>query len=155
MNRIAGFVSRRIGRRPAFYFLLIATLCTYLNLFIAPRRPIYRDGDGSIYLLEATRMLQGQVIYRDFFEFIFPGTQWIYLFFFKLFGVRAWIPNALLVGQGVGLTWLITTISRRVLPGVSAFLPGSYFFPSPFFLRLTQPTIGGALSRSWPLLRSS
>ena len=62
-------------------------------------------------------MSEGQVIYRDFFELTFPGTQLVYLALFKTLGIRAWIPGALLLLFGVGLTWLSIVISKQVMTG--------------------------------------
>jgi hypothetical protein len=72
-------------------------------------------------------MLQRQVIYRDFFEFAPPGTESVYTTLFHWFGVRAWIPQAMLVLLGVGLTWLSVQISKSLLKGSAVFLPGFLF----------------------------
>ncbi|HEV2444447.1 MAG TPA: hypothetical protein VGS58_00935, partial [Candidatus Sulfopaludibacter sp.] len=76
--------------------------------------PVLGTADQSIYLLNSRRMLEGQVIYRDFFQFTPPGTETLYWMLFKLWGVRAWIPEGALLGLGVALTWLSIVISRRL-----------------------------------------
>ena len=84
--------------------------CLYLDSFIPPSTPIYQGDTLPIYLLEAVKMLGGQVMYRDFFQFTLPGTQVFYLLLFKLFGVRAWIPSAM---------WIVLGISWHGCPSLS------------------------------------
>ena len=72
-------------------------------------------------------MSEGQVIYRDFFQFTLPGTEVVYLLLFKTFGIRAWIPSVLLLLFGVGLTWLSIVISKQLMTGASVFLPAALY----------------------------
>jgi len=113
--------------RSTLYFLLGALGCLYLKSFILPHTPIVQGDSAPIYLLEAARMFQGEVIYRDFFEFALPGTQYTYLALFRLFGMQAWLPNAMFVLLGVGLAWAGVAISKRVLAGPYVFLPSVLF----------------------------
>lgn len=106
---------------------IVAIGCLYLDAFIFPHTPIYQGDTAPIYLLESTKMLQGQVIYRDFFQFTLPGTQVFYLLLFKLFGVRAWIPSATWVLLGIGLAWTCVAISKQLLSGASVYLPSLLF----------------------------
>ncbi|MGD1105261.1 MAG: hypothetical protein ABSA59_24715 [Terriglobia bacterium] len=117
--------------QPLFYLAAIG--CLYLNAFILPHTPIYEGDTAPIYLLEATKMLEGQVIYRDFFQFTLPGTQVFYLLLFKLFGVRAWIPSLVWVVLGIGLAWTCVVISKQVLSGASVYLPSLLFLGLAFF----------------------
>ena len=113
--------------RTVVWFLLGALVFLYLSLFILPTTPIYFAGDSSVYLLNAKRMLEGESIYRDFFQFTLPGTEVFYLTLFKLVGPRIWIPNVTLIVLGLGLTALIAYVSRKVLAGWTAFLPALLF----------------------------
>jgi hypothetical protein len=109
-------------------FLVLAAAFLYLDLFVLPATPIAgTDLDEGFYLHNATRMLDGQMIYRDFFQFTPPGTELVYLALFKLFGVRAWIPNATQLVLGFSLTWLCVFISRKILSGPAAYLPAFLF----------------------------
>ena len=119
-------------------FLLFAAAFLYFNVFILPATPIYDPlaVDQWFYLHNATRMLGGQMIYRDFFQYSPPGTELTYLALFRLFAVRAWIPNAMLVLLGSSLTWLCFFISRKVLTGLAAYLPGLLFLSVAFCSRL-------------------
>ncbi|HXH47838.1 MAG TPA: hypothetical protein VNM47_00560 [Terriglobia bacterium] len=114
------------------FMMLAAFAALYFQLFIFPNVPLLAQGDQSIYLLNARRMLQGQVIYRDFFHFTLPGTESTYYLLFKLFGVRAWIPNAMLVLMGMGLVGLSVAISRKLMSGPTVFLPAALFLAFPY-----------------------
>jgi hypothetical protein len=104
----------------------------YLEVFMLPHTALLASGDQSIYLLNATRMLHGQMMYRDFFQFTPPGTELVYAALFKWFGVRAWISQGMLIIVGVSLTWLSVTISAKLMKGWSTLLPALIFLTLAF-----------------------
>jgi hypothetical protein len=105
----------------------------YLNLFYLPATPIhFLTPDAINFLFNARRMQHGQVIYRDFFELTLPGTEVFYLFLFKIFGNGAWIPNVTLIVLGLSITYLMISISRKVISGKAAYLPAVLFLVVPF-----------------------
>ena len=57
-------------------FLLAALGFLYCFLFIAPFVPTEGNGigDSLLHLAPGQRMYQGEMIYRDVFEFVTPGT---------------------------------------------------------------------------------
>jgi hypothetical protein len=113
--------------------LVAGYLYLYLNLFVLPGIPIhFLTPDATNFLFNARRMQHGQVIYRDFFELTLPGTEVFYLFLFKIFGNRAWIPNVTLIVLGLSITYLMIAISRRVISGMAAYLPAVLFLVVPF-----------------------
>jgi hypothetical protein len=112
--------------------LLLAFAFLYLQVFMLPFTPVAAWGDQSLFLLEARHMLEGLSIYRDFFEFNSPGVDVVYWALFRLFGVRAWIPDFMLVLIGVSLAWLMLVISRKLIRGRSAYLPALLFLTFPF-----------------------
>jgi hypothetical protein len=112
--------------------LLASGSFLYLATFILPGVPRVALGDQSIYLHSAARMFDGQLIYRDYDCFTLPGTDVLYLFLFKLFGVRMWIPQLMLVLVGVISTWLSIRIANKVMSGPAVFLPGFLFLTLPF-----------------------
>jgi hypothetical protein len=109
-------------------FVLTSSLYLYCFAFFPPFLPVFSgQSDCDIYLAHAQRMLQGELIYRDFFEFLTPGATLVDLLFFKLFGLRPWIPNVLVVILGVGFVWVGVAISRKLMsPGI-AWLPCALF----------------------------
>jgi hypothetical protein len=128
------------------WFLIGAFVFLYFHLFAALSVPIWLSGDQTVYVVNATRMLHGEVIYRDFFHFLFPGTELVYLAFFKIFGVREWIPNVLLIVVGLALTYLVFAISKTVLSRWTAFLPALLFLTMPYrnMLNATHHWFGAA-----------
>jgi hypothetical protein len=47
--------------------LLLGSLCfLYLRTFLLPCVPIYQGDNAPFFLLDAARMLRGEVIYHDF-----------------------------------------------------------------------------------------
>lgn len=118
------------GQLPNWFhycFLLFAAAFLYIDVFVPPATPIFFNADHLNDLHNATRMLDGQTIYRDFFQFTTPGTELVYLALFKLLGVHAWAPNLLLVLLGLSLVWLCVFISQKILSGDAAYIPGVVF----------------------------
>ena len=112
--------------------LLASGIFLYLQLFVFPVTPRVATGDQSIYLHSAERMYEGQLIYRDYDQFTLPGTDLLYLFLFELFGVRAWIPQLMLVLGGVVSMWLSIAIAEGIMSRPAALLPGLLFLTLPY-----------------------
>jgi hypothetical protein len=129
-------MASRLELRPKTGLLLLALLASgifvYLQVFVLPATPRAAVGDQSIYLHHAARMLAGEMIYRDYDHFTLPGTDVFYMTLFKVFGVRAWIPQAMLVILGMSMVYLLTVISRKLMGGTSTYLPGLLFIALPF-----------------------
>ena len=79
---------RTVHERAPVLAPLAAIVALYLIVFVVPHCPVYQFDSSPIFLHEAQRMAEGQVIYRDFFEPLFPGTQYVFLGLIKLFGVQ-------------------------------------------------------------------
>ena len=118
--------SRRFSAR-SLLFLFAASVYLYLIFFVHPFIPIGGSNDGLIYLTAARRMLEGEVLYRDFFEFVTPGTPLLFLVLFKIFGPCLWIPNATLVAVGLAYAWFALLIARRTMSLRVAFLPAAAY----------------------------
>jgi 4-amino-4-deoxy-L-arabinose transferase-like glycosyltransferase len=84
------------------------------------------NGDEGIVLQGAERILQGQVLYRDFFSFLTPGSYYWLALFFKLFGSSMLVARAVLVVEGALLSVLTYLLARRVCSRWSALL-AAYF----------------------------
>ncbi len=112
--------------------LAASAVFLYVQLFALPAIPRVATGDQSIYLNSAARMYEGQLIYRDYDQFTLPATDVLYLALFKLFGVRAWIPQFMLLLVGVLSLWLSIIIAGKVVRGSCIFLPGALFLTLPY-----------------------
>ena len=112
-------------------FLLAALSFLYCFLFIPPFLPTEGSSwDSLLYLAPGQRMYQGEMIYRDVFEFVTPGTALVNFLMFKLFGLRLWIPDLLALLLGLGLVWLGIVISRKLMRPSLALLPSAVFLVS-------------------------
>ncbi len=119
------------GRATPF-LILGSVVFLYLQCFILPHTPIYQGDTAPIFLQDAVRILNGQVIYRDFFELTYPGTPLAYAAFFKVFGLRSWIPSITMIALGTALFCLGIVVSRRLVKGSSVFLPSVLFLALTF-----------------------
>jgi hypothetical protein len=119
--------SSRILDTSTALFMLAALIFLYCFLFLPPFLPVEISGDSLLYLAPGQRMYQGEMIYRDFFEFVTPGTALVHFFLFKLFGLRLWIPNLLDLLLGLGLVWLGVVIAKKLMRPSLALLPSAIF----------------------------
>ena len=113
-------------------FLVASLIFLYCFLFIAPFVPTEGNGigDSLLNLAPGQRMYQGEMIYRDVFEFLTPGTALVNLLMFRLFGLRPWIPDLLAVLLGLALVWLGVVISRKLMRPELSLLPSAVFLVS-------------------------
>src|SRR5207245_2365634 len=68
--------------------------CAYLRLF---RDVMVTDPDEGVALQGAERILRGQVLYRDFFSFMTPGSFYWMAVLFNVFGSSVGVARSLLV----------------------------------------------------------
>ena len=119
--------SSRVLDAPTVLFLLAALVFLYFLLFFPPFTPIEHLMDGWLSLAPGQRMYEGEMIYRDIFEFMTPGTALVYFFLFKIFGLRLWIPNLLSLLLGLGLAWIGVVISKKLIGPRLCLLPSAIF----------------------------
>jgi hypothetical protein len=99
----------------------------YLRTFLLPGTPFAVLDDQTLFFARATHMLQGQAPYRDFFEIVTPGTELLYAAAFRLLGVHAWVMPAWAMVMGLASFGFVTSIAKKVLSGLSVWLPGWLF----------------------------
>ena len=90
----------------------------YLLLF---RRYTTMDPDEGIILQGAQRILQGEVLYRDFFSFFTPGSYYLVALLFKVFGSSVLVARTALAVYGSLFSALTYLLARRVCSRWSAF----------------------------------
>ena len=132
-QRASGSAWTGIPKLSVVCYLAGSILFLYLSLFVVKVGPIYQNGDQLIYLENAVKMLEGQTMYSDFFQFTPPGTEFVYLCLFKLVGVHLWIPSLVLLLLGSVFMWLSVVIARRLMSGSDVFLPGLLFLTCGYF----------------------
>lgn len=84
--------------------------CAYLGLFRDARA---FGKDEGIVLEGAERVLRGQVLYRDFFSFLSPGSFYWMALLFKVFGSTVRVARAPLIIYGGLYSSLTYLIARR------------------------------------------
>jgi len=99
--------------------LLFVVTCLYLYLFYDYT---ILNGDEGIVLQGAQRILQGQVLYRDFFSFYTPGSYYWLVLLFRIFGSSILVGRAALVVYGGVFSVLSYLLARRVCSRWSALL---------------------------------
>ncbi|HMF63786.1 MAG TPA: hypothetical protein VK608_06825, partial [Edaphobacter sp.] len=68
-----------------------ALVFLYLRTFLLPTTPFAGIGDQILFFSRAARIVHGQILYRDFFEMVTPGTELLYAATFRVFGIHAWV----------------------------------------------------------------
>lgn len=109
-------------------FFVAAFVFLYLHLFLLPATPFFYEGDQVALLNDSKRMLDGEVLYRDIFEFTFPGGPTFYYLLMSVFGPKYWIVNAAIMVHGLAAAFLGLYIGRRVIgDSLYAYLPSAVF----------------------------
>ena len=107
--------------------VLACTVYLYLNLFLSAKTPFLLGGDQVYFWMGAQRILDGQVVYRDFFQFTPPGTDLIYAAFFKVLGTDIWVPNVVVIALGVLMGCVCFSLSRQFMKSPQAALTTGLF----------------------------
>ena len=116
------------GRAFELTFYAVCFAFIFLHVFILPATPIYYEADHINLLNDAKRITEGQFIYRDFFEFLFPGAHVLFAGLMFVFGAKYWLVSAVIIVHGMIAVWLGAQISRRVIgSGYIAYLPSAIF----------------------------
>jgi hypothetical protein len=107
--------------------LIVASSYLYLNLFAFPNIPFLLLGDQIFFWTYALRMLHGERLYQDFFQFTPPGVDLVYLAFFRLLGPHIWVTNVVVLLLGVVLCWVCFHLAQRLMERRLAFLAALLF----------------------------
>jgi hypothetical protein len=123
-------------RKPAEWAITAAVFVlstAYLLLF----RHYSFSADEGVTLQAAQRILNGQVMYRDFFYFCTPGSYYLLALLFRVFGDSLGVARTALAVYGGVFALLTYLIARRVCSRWSALLAASMVttavLPSLFF----------------------
>ena len=115
------------GRHSVFVAALLSlftfTSC-YFRAFIFPYVPRLPGGDELGFFEAGSRMVAGQLPYRDFFEILPAGTDLTYAILIKCFGFYTWVPGLAMACLAAIIVMLMTLAARRVVRGPLIVLPG-------------------------------
>jgi hypothetical protein len=106
---------------------LAGTVYLYANLFLAAKTPFLLGGDQVYFWMDAQRILDGQIVYRDFFQITPPGTDLIYAAFFKVLGTDIWVTNIVVIALGVLMGCVCFSLSRQFMRAPQAALTTALF----------------------------
>jgi len=101
----------------AFWLLLVLVVSVLLT---APFIITFRWWDEGIFLLGAERLLHGDRLYADFFEFLPPGSFLITAGWLAMVGTSLWSVRCLAILVIVGVSCLIYLTCRSVLKNAAA-----------------------------------
>jgi hypothetical protein len=113
-------------RRNSYFRLFLAAaafLFTYFLVFRLPFTPVYIEWDHLISVYESARLLHGDVMYRDFFEFTTPGASLFYAALFSVFGEKYYLLSLTIITLAVVSTLLTFELSLRTVTGPLRFIP--------------------------------
>lgn len=110
-----------------FWLIVGGGFYLLLNLFNFHGIPFLLGGDQAYFWVYAQRLLAGERIYRDFFQFPPPGADLVYFAAFRLFGPQIWIPNLIVMLLGVILCWVCFRIGLAFLTRHQAMLAAFLF----------------------------
>jgi hypothetical protein len=116
-----------LSTNPAWIAIALAGLAfavCYLRSFVFLYTPLLLWGDQLGFATKGARMLGGELPYRDFFEFLTPGTDLVYAILFRCFGVLPWLPNLVMAFLAAAMAWMMTWCAVRIVRGTIAVLPG-------------------------------
>ena len=106
-------------------FIVFIAVFVFLQLFILPFTPVFVEGD---HLTNAMRILDGEVMYRDFFHISPPGAEYYYAALFSLFGVKIWVLSATVFLLAMAQLLLLIAFAKQLLNGVYVYLPALIYF---------------------------
>jgi hypothetical protein len=101
--------------------LAFAVCC--LRSFVLPHTPFLFWGDQLGFAAKGARVLQGELPYRDFFDFVTPGTTFVYAALFRIFGVSMSIPNLLMAFLAAAATLWTTWCAQQLMRGIFVIVP--------------------------------
>jgi len=115
-----------VGARHARSAAACAVGLVAFGYFLAfPLQPAHSD--ESVYLYGSQRLLEGQVLYRDFFEFITPGALYFFAGVFALTGPSLLAARVAMAAVNGLAALLLFSLVRRVAGVAEALVAGLVF----------------------------
>lgn len=120
--------TERADRRTLVAVLLglFAFASCYFRSFIFPHLPLLPGGDQIGFFTSGSRIVAGQMPYRDFFEILPVGTDLIYASLVKIFGFYTWVPGFVMACLAAATATLAALAASRVVRGAAALLPAVF-----------------------------
>jgi|SRR5215471_1030666 len=107
----------------ALLSLFVFAVC-YSRSFVLPHVPILPVGDQIGFVDNGSRIIAGELPYRDYFEVVPVGTDLTYAVLIKWFGLDTWIPGFVMACLAAATVMLMTVLAGRAMRGSAIVLPG-------------------------------
>jgi len=120
----AGALPIRLGWQMAFVTVMTFAVC-WLRLFVFPHTPFVLWGDAPGFATKGVRVLGGELPYRDFFEFLTPGTDLVYALVFRGLGVSLWGIHLVMATLAALAALWMTWCAARLVRGWYVLLPAA------------------------------
>ena len=104
------FIPERSATERLIALGIFVAACLYLSMF---RRYTSIDPDEGIVLQGTQRILRGEVLYRDFFSFLTPGSFYLLALIFKIFGDSMLVARTALAVYGGIFSVFTYWVARR------------------------------------------
>jgi hypothetical protein len=107
--------------------LLLVPSYLYLRLFSSFGVPYLVTADQTFFWQYALRMMQGEHVYKDFFQFTPPGLDLYFLALFRLLGSQVWATSlaAILLGMALSVTCFV--LASRFMRKAEALFTALFF----------------------------
>lgn len=106
---------------------LFAFAVSYFRAFAFPDTSFGLWGDYVGFFNDGSRIVAGQIPYRDYFKVVTPGTDLLFALLIKIFGLRLWIPPLVMAVVATACALLMTLIAARILRGAYVMMPALLF----------------------------
>ncbi len=122
-----------------------ANICScYFRSFVFPNIPVLLWGDQLGAATDASRMLAGQLPYRDYFELLTPAVSWSTQGYSNYSACRYGYPNLTMACLAAATALLISLCARRIVTGPWSHCQACCLWVSFFTDQSMQCTIGSA-----------
>jgi hypothetical protein len=105
---------------------LVTFASCYFRSFVFPNIPLLPGGDQIGFYTAGSRIVAGELPYRDFFEILPVGTELVYATLIKLFGFCTWIPGIVMAVLVSAAAVLVTRAARHAMRGLATLLPALF-----------------------------
>jgi 4-amino-4-deoxy-L-arabinose transferase-like glycosyltransferase len=134
-----------IGAGAALIFAVVSLGLLWLH----GNRLVFNNDEGII-LDAAARMLHGEILYRDFFGYMSPGSYWLQEAAFRLFGLSLWAGRLVVIFdfavECALLFWLTARLAGKKTGFAAAVLFFAFQATAPEFLLAQHRMDSAALS---------
>lgn len=113
---------------------LVAVLCLGILVALHATHPL--DSDEGLILHGAWSILNGRMLYTDFFEFVAPGSFYLVAAIWKLFGAHYWVAKSAAILAIAGAVLGVYRLSQLIITEQKVDAPQwtMYFGPVVFCL---------------------